>query len=185
MNPAMIFILKCIWHILPAYIANMSPVFAKKIMGDKFSAPIDMGKKFRGNPLFGKNKTYRGILSGVIIGIVIAYIQLFFYRYSLIKDISLFDYYTVNILLFGFLMGFGALLGDLVKSFFKRRVKFRPGESWIPFDQIDFLVGALLLSSLIYMPDLLTLLGIIIIMPIVKILLDQVGFYLGINKARL
>jgi len=40
----------------------------------------------------------------------------------------------------------GALLGDIVESFFKRRMGKERGEDWIPFDQLDFVVGALLLS---------------------------------------
>ena len=35
------------------------------------------------------------------------------------------------------------ILGDLVKSFWKRRVRVAPGRSWFPFDQIDYAVGAL------------------------------------------
>jgi CDP-2,3-bis-(O-geranylgeranyl)-sn-glycerol synthase len=41
---------------------------------------------------------------------------------------------------------FGALFGDITKSFFKRRVGKNRGEDWIPFDQIDFIAGALGLS---------------------------------------
>ena len=52
---------------------------------------------------------------------------------------------------------FGALLGDIVESFFKRRAGKERGEDWIPFDQLDFLLGALFLSFLV--SSLIELLG--------------------------
>lgn len=35
---------------------------------------------------------------------------------------------------------------DSVKSFVKRRVGIAPGEPGIPFDQLDFVIGALVLT---------------------------------------
>jgi CDP-2,3-bis-(O-geranylgeranyl)-sn-glycerol synthase len=47
-----------------------------------------------------------------------------------------------------FSLCFGALLGDITESFFKRRVGKQRGEDWIPFDQLDFILGVLVLSFL-------------------------------------
>ena len=44
---------------------------------------------------------------------------------------------------------FGALLGDIVESFFKRRVGRKRGENWIPFDQLDFILGVLFFSFVV------------------------------------
>jgi len=44
---------------------------------------------------------------------------------------------------------FGALLGDIVESFFKRRKGIERGKDWIPFDQLDFIIGVLFLSFII------------------------------------
>ena len=43
---------------------------------------------------------------------------------------------------------FGALLGDIIESFFKRRIGKKRGEDWIPFDQIDFILGVFFFSFL-------------------------------------
>jgi CDP-2,3-bis-(O-geranylgeranyl)-sn-glycerol synthase len=51
----------------------------------------------------------------------------------------------------------GALFGDIVESFFKRRIGKERGESWYPFDQLDFVLGALILALL--MSTILQLLG--------------------------
>ena len=45
-----------------------------------------------------------------------------------------------------FALCFGALLGDIVESFFKRRLGKNRGEDWLVFDQLDFIIGALVLS---------------------------------------
>jgi CDP-2,3-bis-(O-geranylgeranyl)-sn-glycerol synthase len=49
----------------------------------------------------------------------------------------------------------GALLGDVIESFFKRRIGKDRGQDWIPFDQLDFLIGALTFSLL--MSEILSL----------------------------
>src|SRR5437773_6411567 len=49
--------------------------------------------------------------------------------------------------LLGVLFGAGAMAGDSAKSFFKRRLGVEPGRPWIPFDQLDFVLGALVLVA--------------------------------------
>ncbi|MCD6222357.1 MAG: CDP-2,3-bis-(O-geranylgeranyl)-sn-glycerol synthase [Thermoplasmata archaeon] len=117
-----------IWWILPAYIANGSAV----LLGG--GTPIDFNKKWRGKPIFGKGKTWRGFigggLAGVIAGIIMNEFIAFDGKYGIVIIASL---------------SFGALLGDLFKSFIKRRIGKERGEKWIIADQLDFLVGAFLL----------------------------------------
>ena len=47
-----------------------------------------------------------------------------------------------------FSLCFGALMGDIIESFFKRRIGKKRGEDWIPFDQLDFILGVLFFSFL-------------------------------------
>lgn len=37
--------------------------------------------------------------------------------------------------------------GDAAKSFFKRRVHVPPGKPWVPFDQLDFVIGVFALLT--------------------------------------
>ena len=46
-------------------------------------------------------------------------------------------------LLLGLGCGVGALGGDSIKSLIKRQLGIAPGRSWIPADQLDFVVGGL------------------------------------------
>jgi len=58
----------------------------------------------------------------------------------IIAHLSWYDY-TTEPLMLGVVFGIGALLGDAAKSFIKRLFRIRPGVSWLPFDQIDWIVG--------------------------------------------
>jgi len=184
MDNMLLYALSCIWFILPAYIGNMAPVFAKKLFKDRFSTPIDLDRNFRNIPIAGKNKTYRGLFAAIFLSTVVVLIQKFSYSYPDIQSISLIDYSKINWILWGLLMGTGAMFGDFVKSVFKRRIGKNPGESWKPMDQIDFLGGALFLCSPLYLPPLDIILGIFIFLPVLKISLDRVGYHLKIHDAK-
>jgi len=84
--------------------------------------------------------------------------------------------------LFGFGMGFTALLGDAVKSFFKRRIKIAPGKIWFPFDQLDFLIASALFASFFVRFSPLMWLYIIIIGPILHIIINRLAFWLKLKN---
>ena len=58
-------------------------------------------------------------------------------------------------LIVSFLLGFGAMAGDLSGSFIKRRLGFKPGDSIFLLDQLLFIIVALLFT-LIFYPQLFT-----------------------------
>ncbi len=61
-------ILQALWLFLPAYVANMSPVFTAK-MFPKWSHPIDGGRLAGdGQRLLGDGKTWRGLFGGGLFG---------------------------------------------------------------------------------------------------------------------
>ena len=141
-------ILEALWFFLPAGVANMAPVAAAKLPWFRqFSAPMDFGKSWRGKRIFGANKTWRGLIVGIILATIVIGLQKYlFSRSFFILELSWFDYRPANVWLLGPLFGAGALLADAVKSFFKRQKSVPPGSSWFPFDQIDYIIGGCLLS---------------------------------------
>lgn len=142
-------VLFALWFFLPAGLANSSPVFANKIpILSKLGMPIDGGKTFRGQRMFGDHKTVRGFIVGTLTGFIIAILQMILYtNFSWFINISGgIDYSSPSVLLLGAALGFGALAGDAVKSFFKRQVGVKSGQSWFPYDQIDYIIGGLLVS---------------------------------------
>ena len=175
-----LFTLKCFYFMLPAYFANMAPVIVRKI--NLFVHPIDFNKKINNKPLLGKNKTFRGLIFGIVFAIIVAYLQYLAYDKAFFKSISFIDY--KNWLLFGFLMGFGALAGDSVKSFFKRRLNIKPGAKFIPFDQTDFVVGALVFIMPIFNLTSSIFLVSLVLSFILDIIVNHLAFYLKIRNEK-
>lgn len=175
-----LFIFKCFYFMLPAYFANMAPVIVKRI--NLFVFPIDFNKEFNNKPIFGKNKTFRGFIFGIGFSIIISELQFLLYSLDVFRYISFFNYQ--NWLLFGFLMGLGALTGDLVKSFFKRRIGIKPGDKFIPFDQIDFVVGALIFIMPIFDLTLGIFVVSLLLSFVLHILVNHIAFYLGVRNEK-
>lgn len=142
-------ILFALWFFAPAGYANLAPILANNIPQlQKYSQPIDFGKTYRGKRILGDHKTFRGFAAGVFMGVFIALIQMISYtNSSFVRDISgIVDYSRPIYLFMGAALGFGALFGDSLKSFFKRQIGVAPGKAWVPFDQIDFIIGGILFS---------------------------------------
>lgn len=113
--------------LLPAYLANMAPPFVKYWPG--WNRPIS-------ERWLGAHKTVTGFAFGVVAAIATTLVQ------SRIQwEGALISYADWPLL--GLAMGFGAMSGDAVKSLFKRGLGIAPGQSWIPADQLDYLMGAL------------------------------------------
>ncbi len=145
-------ILEALGFYLPAYVANMMPIFFDKLgLLKSWAIPIDGGRRLGKNEIFGSHKTWRGIFAGVVGGFLAALIVVV--MGVVVMDAGLnteFEIYVkvlVISLFWGGGLGLGALLGDLIKSFFKRRFGIKDGAPFVPFDQIDFALGAVLFAS--------------------------------------
>jgi CDP-2,3-bis-(O-geranylgeranyl)-sn-glycerol synthase len=138
------------WFFGPAGLSNIAAFLAGKIPFLKpYNQPVDFGFKFRKKRILGHHKTIRGFIVGIIVAILTVYLEVFLYtQFSFVRAIVPIDYSVINPVLLGFLLGFGALAGDAVKSFFKRQQNVPPGKSWVPFDQVDYVVGGVIFSAL-------------------------------------
>jgi CDP-diglyceride synthetase len=126
-------------------LANGSPVVAKKILGARLSLPLDGGVAFPdGRPLFGKSKTIRGIVVALaaasagapLLGLPLAT---------------------------GAIVGGAAMAGDLLSSFIKRRLGFRPSSQALGLDQIpESLLPMLVVREALSLSALDILLGLAI-----------------------
>ena len=174
--------LRVLYFMIPGAFANSTPVVGRGIL-KRLAVPVDMGIKFRGRPLFGKNKTVRGFILGVLSSIVVVIIQRYLFRFEVFRQISLVDYSLINPILLGFLIGFGALFGDLCESFFKRQRGLAPGKSWVPFDQLDSVVGVLIFILPVYIPPWDVVITGAILAFIAHIGVKHIGFWIGLNNA--
>lgn len=169
-------VLGILFYFLPAMVANSAPVFVNKYnLLKRLNKPIDFGYSWRGERVLGDNKTIRGFLSGVFSG-GCAGIILFFVHAQAPYDSFLLA------LVYGALTGGAALVGDSVKSFFKRRIGIRPGALWIPFDQIDYVLGATVVALFFIEITLLEIFFAIIFLGIISFIVSSIGFALHIKK---
>jgi len=179
-NPFTIYVLvEAIWLILPAYASNgLTPLVGLK----KKTHPIDMGRKFRRQPLFGPGKTWEGLVFGTFIGGLIGLVEMLAYP-SLPFSISP---EPLNIVpmspLLGLLLGFGAMLGDIGGSFIKRQLKIPRGKPAPILDQEDFLIGAFLFSLLLLAPEIEWVILLAVITPVLHITANVIGYLLKIKK---
>ena len=172
--------------LLPAYFANMAPVWLAKLGWLKFlDKPIDGGRKLGSDYLFGPNKTWRGLTAGVIVAVIVTAIQAALLSYPALAAISLLDY-RHYFLLFGSLAGLGALLGDLAKSLIKRRLNIAAGRPWPVFDQLDFVTGFFCFTywftPWLVQPSGSVILTCFLITLLLHPLANIIGYLLGLKK---
>lgn len=113
-------------------VANTAPLVAKRLFGPRWLAPLDGGLIFfDGRPLLGSSKTIRGLVAAVTTTALGA---------SLLGVPA-----TV-----GALLGGGAMLGDAIASFIKRRLGVAPSGRAIALDQIpEALLPLLMLKTVL------------------------------------
>ncbi len=134
-------VLRTIWILLPAYTPNN---FAVLFGG---GTPIDMGKNFiDGKRILGDGKTIRGFVAGVVGGMLVAHAQLLIERSFGFNVYSSLPY--LQFLQLVFLLSLGAMTGDALGSFIKRRFGVERGKCFPILDQLTFLLVAYAFASL-------------------------------------
>ncbi len=151
----------------------MSPV----VLGGK--TPLDFNMKFADKkPILGKGKTWRGSIMGIAAGTLIAYIQTIIQSNYNIDSLNL----TEMTLTLGFLLSSGAIIGDIAKSFIKRRMNIERGKMLPILDQIDFVIGALIFASFATSIRIETVITLIIITPAVHRIANIIAYKLKLKK---
>lgn len=171
-----------LWFFVPAAFANMAPIIAARLpYARDWKARMDFGKTFRGKPLLGTNKTWRGLASGIIAATIVLWLQqLAVAHVDWLADwTAQIDYAGLPTILLGALFGIGALGGDAVKSFIKRQVGIGAGRPWPFFDQIGELLGAALLTLPFVSFSFVQYLWILAVWVIVDLAVSSVGYLMG------
>jgi len=165
-------LLSIIVFIFPAYVANASPV----ILGG--GAPIDGGRNaWDGNRVFGKGKTWRGLIFGILAGAIVGAILAFVVPADLAYGLSF-----NSRLAAGFLLSAGALAGDLAGSFTKRRFGYKSGQSSMLLDQLPFLAFALLFTLPFHTPTVEEVVFLALLTVGMHVLTNRIAFLLRLKK---
>jgi CDP-2,3-bis-(O-geranylgeranyl)-sn-glycerol synthase len=177
----------------PAYIANAMMVFTSN------GKPIDGGKNFiDGKRLFGQTKTWGGFIGGVVFGFLAALVfdLIFYWNYPTIAlfaqtQTGFLQYISLDYLesflyppaylipVRAFCCGLGSPLGDLIKSFFKRRLSIGSGKPFWIADQLDFIIATILLNLAWFRIDIFIVLMLVLMTPAITLTANTVAYQIG------
>lgn len=178
-----IFLLGCLttlYFILPAYFSNGGAL----AFGG--GTPVDFGKTDKnGIRWIGDGVTWRGLIAGTLIGILTGAVQGYLAQFIL-PEIG--QYLITPIvtdihsgILIGFLLGLGALVGDALGSFLKRRIGIGRGKPAPILDQLDFIIVALIFVSPFVNMNLQFIAIAIILTLIIHLIANTLAYLLGIK----
>lgn len=158
------------WLIAPAYAANAFP----PLMNGR--RPLDFKRRLKTHRIFGDGKTIEGSIAGLLFGIFIGSLQILSQSY--IPEFGL----TKMAIPLVFLLSIGAIFGDILGSFIKRRLGVPRGNPVIFLDQLDFLVISLLFASFIINIDFYIILILIILTPPIHWIANLIGYLTKVKK---
>lgn len=154
------------------------------------ATPMDRGRSFRGRPLFGRSKTFRGPLA-VAAGAALVYAAQrgALHGVDALARIELVDYRSLPGAWLGAVVGAAAELAELPNSFVKRRLGIAPGATtrgplsvlFYVWDQTDVLLGFWLAFAPFVAPTPLRLATSLAIVGGLHPLLTLIGWLLGMR----
>ncbi|MFC7167368.1 CDP-2,3-bis-(O-geranylgeranyl)-sn-glycerol synthase [Halospeciosus flavus] len=171
-------VLTALWAMLPAYVPNNAAVLAGG------GRPIDGGRTWGGKRILGDGKTWRGTAVGTLAGVALAVVlNLVAGPISAALGVSLPTFPPAAMVA----LALGAMLGDILASFVKRRTGRERGASFPLLDQLDFVVVALALAA-VAAPDwfaatftLPVLLVVLVATPVLHLVTNGIAYLLGLK----
>lgn len=144
--------------------ANTAPLLLKKLLGERFAWPLDGGLRFfDGEPLFGRSKTIRGMVIGILAPALIA--PLVGHRWQ-----------------HGAIMGAAAMAGDLLSSFSKRRLKRPPSSQALGLDQIPEVLLPLWVGRVWFDLSYVDIAVVLLLFVVLQLALSRLFFRLGLRE---
>ena len=144
-------------------VANSAPIVAKNLLGTRWSAPLDAGLHFAdGRPLLGPSKSVRGVIAAVastaLAGALLGF------------SLGL-----------GAVIGAGAMLGDALSSFVKRRLGVASSDRATGIDQIPEALLPLVMVRGALDLQVLQIAAITLVFFLLEIPLARWAFRLGVR----
>lgn len=151
---------------LVCYIANAVPVLVAKVI--KRRHPIDFGRYLpNGHRVLGDGKSIEGFISGIIAGVCVGCLA------------ELKGFLMISE---AFVLSLGAMTGDLLGSFIKRRIGLKSGDPAPLLDQLCFILTALAFYQVVFgLVDLFTFIIFLVITPPLHLATNYLAFKLKLK----
>ena len=144
--------------------ANGAPILVHLVLGERWRRPLDGGWQFLdGQPLFGASKTIVGVVGALVASTILAQFLDLGWR-------------------IGLLVGGIAMLGDLLSSFFKRRMGLPPSAMALGLDQVPESLLPLMACAPLLELTWIQVLLLTLVFVVLEIILSRVAYYFGIRK---
>ena len=145
-------------------VANGAPIVVRKLLGTRGDRPIDNHRLFLdGQPLLGRSKTWRGLIAAVLITPPAAWL-------------------LGLPALIGLHVALLAMLGDLLSSFTKRRLRIPPSGMAFGLDQIPESLLPLLVVGTELGLDLVAILQLTLFFLALELVLSRILYRMNIRK---
>lgn len=145
-------------------VANGTPILMRYILNNRLALPLDFNFKFfDGKCLFGKSKTWRGVVSSIVVTSLIAVVV----------------GYTIDV---GVLIAAAAMSGDILSSFIKRRLNIKPSGMALFLDQIPESVFPAIYLREVFQLNLNDIVILVFVFIVLELLLSQVLYKWQIRK---
>ena len=191
-------------HLLAMMYVTLAPVILAGVFNMIFcklgilrflQIPIDGGRTLSdGNRIFGDNKTWKGFIGYVILGVAFTVLW-----GAVIKNTGLnaLNFFYINHenkvsfnLMVGVLLGLAYALFELPNSFVKRRIGISPGKPakgvikalFVFVDQADSIFGCALVVCLFYNLGILKYLGFVIVGAATHIVFNMLLYFAHLRK---
>jgi len=152
--------------------------------------PLDAARTWRGRPLLGRNKTWRGVVVMSLASALVMHAQAALARRSpAVARITAVDFARVNPLAGGAIYGLGYVIGELPNSFVKRQLGIGPGvrsDRWARLqyvtDQLDSVVGCLLALRTFHRPTRGEFIGALALGAGLHVAIDASLYLIGVKR---
>jgi CDP-2,3-bis-(O-geranylgeranyl)-sn-glycerol synthase len=167
-----------LWAMLPAYVPNNVAVLTGG------GRPIDGGRTWGDRRVLGDGKTWRGTAAGTLAGVALALaLNAVADAAGTVLGVTPPTFPVIAAL--G--LSLGAMCGDIGASFLKRRTGRERGAPFPGLDQLDFVIGALALATLLdfgWVTDTFTLPVLVVVLvatPLLHVLTNAIAYALGVK----
>ena len=143
--------------------------------------PIDFHKKLLGHRILGDHKTFIGFLLMVCGALIVWHV--------LLAVLMLFDtvpaIFHSEVFAAPFLIAIGVFTGDAVGSFIKRRCGIMPGDNLPVIDNLDWIIGALLILNVLYgLPSLNAVVGLSVFFFALHVAADRIAINFHLRRKK-